>query len=167
MREIAAEVGADVPFFLSKNNRALGTARGDRIEEIDVDLESWYLLVMPDFEISSKEAYDWVDGRAVDGARDITRVLTALKEKDAGTLAGELYNELEGLALRKDRTLSFFKEILVKNGAGAAIISGSGPVLFGIFQNEGEVDEARRSIMKEMVSRPGWRVAVASTLKKQ
>ncbi len=166
LREFAREIGADVPFFLSGASRAVGSGRGDIMEEARASGKIRYLLLLPGFEISAKDAYEWADGRAFDGSGSARGMLDSIENEDLRAASGMVRNDLEGLALSRDTRLGLLRDVMVKNGAYAAAVSGSGPALYGIFGNEGEVTSARKAIMEQTASLPGWRVAVTSTLTK-
>ena len=189
MRALARKIGADVPFFLSKSAWAVGRHIGDRLEKIKTDMKLWHLFVVPPFSVSSKEAYEWRDKagkvlrslwrsrwsrhyarsgstllRKVGEKADISDALDAIRKDDAHSLGRSLYNDLQGLSLARSGLFGEFKELLLDNGACGALISGSGPVLFGIYKEEREVVRSQEKI-ERLIAEKGktWQVLTAAT----
>jgi 4-diphosphocytidyl-2-C-methyl-D-erythritol kinase len=61
-----------------------------------------------------------------------------------------LYNDLEAVSLTMHPELSDFKQLLVKEGALGALMSGSGPTLFGVFADETSARQAKQAILKKV-----------------
>jgi 4-diphosphocytidyl-2-C-methyl-D-erythritol kinase len=163
LMETAGELGADVPFFISDTKWAVGRERGDSIEDIDLRFKLWHILLVPPFVISAKDAYDWADGRDKDGA-DMEDAIAALRSKDVESLGRSLYNDLEELSYEKSRRLRELKNALIEYGAAGAMITGSGPALFGIHKKK-EVMALKESLEDNMQKDcPDWKVFIAATL---
>lgn len=126
MHQLAAELGSDVPFFL-RGGTAWGRGRGDELTTLPDLPEFWVRLVQPDFGLSTAEVYrSW---QGVSGAclRDAE---AALCELDLDKL---MYNDLERPAFALRPALAALKQRLIADGADAALLSGSGSVVFGVY----------------------------------
>lgn len=162
---IARELGADVPFFITDKAWAIGRERGDAIEVVDSAMTLWHMFVIPPFSIMSKDAYRWIDSVKKGDAADFNGMLDAIKVRDIEALGDHLYNDLENLSFERSGLLKELKDILIDSGAKGALISGSGPTLFGIFKGESEVIGSRKMIEERLAAdREGWRIIVAPTL---
>ena len=163
-RSLARRIGADVPFFLSGSAWAVGRDIGDRLENIRTDMKLWHLFVVPPFSVSSKEAYEWLDAAGKKEKADIGGALNAIREDDARSLGKNLFNDLQGLSLARSGVFREFKEVLLDNGACGALISGSGPILFGIYKDEKEVARSQEKI-ERLIAEKGktWQVLTAAT----
>ena len=161
MREIALSLGADVPFFLSwPCSRAEGV--GERLTEMAPPGETWMVVVNPGFEVPTKWVYENLNFRLTKLVNNIT--LPAFtgrtgEEGDAGLMASYLYNDLERVTADRHPLIREIKFRLTERGALGALMSGSGPTVFGIFPDRHAAAQAA-----EAVKEPGWTVAVTRTI---
>ena len=131
LRDVAAGVGADVPFFLS-GGTALGLGRGEEIYPL-VDLPvHWVVLVRPPYGVSTAEAYSWYDEDRAAGIRE-PRELQILPVPWP-TRAAQMINDLEPPVVRRHPEIAALKGALREAGAVAAAMSGSGSAVFGLFR---------------------------------
>jgi 4-diphosphocytidyl-2-C-methyl-D-erythritol kinase len=140
LRELAAALGSDIPFFL-QNQPALATGRGEKIQP----LESFpalhgnaFLLIHPGFGISTPWAYQSLARfpAALNGTPGRARkLISELQTGDLAAARAELFNSLEAPALDKFPVLALYQEFLRENGAQAALMSGSGSTTFAIAEN--------------------------------
>lgn len=140
LHELAAQLGADVPFALT-GGTAIGTGRGDRLSPALATGSFHWVLVVADFGLSTPAVYRELDllreeehgGRAhsaPDGAPAVDdAVLHALRAGDAHRLAAALHNDLGAAACRLQPTLDEVLALGARAGALAGLVSGSGPTL--------------------------------------
>jgi len=154
LQEIGAEVGSDVPFFLARSPAWVG-GRGEIIEPAPSLPFSFYVIVYPDFGVSAAHAYSgW----------DLTRnrkkdIVEGPCSKKVPIQADEFRNDLEPLISAWHPEIHEVREALYGLGAFVAMMSGSGPTVFGIFPDEGLAEEAVRQFKVKsnkgaVVSRP-------------
>lgn len=156
LREIAAAIGADVPFFLS-GGTALGLGRGEEIYPL-VDLPPhWVLIVTPPFGVSTAEAYAWYDEDRAAGLRE-PRELQILPVPWP-TRAAQMINDLEPPVVRRHPEIGTMKTALREGGAMAAAMSGSGSAVFGLFKSRA----AARRLLPPL-SKGGSRAILTRTL---
>lgn len=149
LSRIGAKIGSDVPFFVSQSAYAVGRGRGEVIRPVASKRRFWHVLVKPFFGISTKEAYGEYARLARSRARFLTPpkggvniLVRFLRNTRQNTLPDGFFNSLE-LALNKRVTkISEIKTTLLEQGAAAALLSGSGSTVFGVFWTE---KEARRA----------------------
>jgi 4-diphosphocytidyl-2-C-methyl-D-erythritol kinase len=159
---IAAGLGADVPFFL-RGGTALGIDRGDRLYRLPAFPRSSVVLVLPDFGVSTAEAYRWfADTRRASGAG-----AGAGGESSAGNgalpawwpyPAEETTNDLEPPVVARYPDIGAIKRQLLGAGAAYAAMSGSGSAVFGLFSSQAAAERAARRCARE-----GWRPLVTRT----
>lgn len=130
LEQYAAELGSDCPFFIA-NNPVFAKGRGDVMEEIDLDLSPYYLvLVKPGFSISTKEAYSNVvpskPRMSLKGMIDFSH--HSWKEN--------IRNQFEKTLFPVYPELLEIKEKLYGFGAVYASMSGSGSAMFGLFRGD-------------------------------
>lgn len=139
LNDIAAKIGADVPFFLN-NVPALATGIGEKLQPVSVDFSSWtLLLVCPNTAISTAWAYSAWDTRknlqknAKNTVSELTR--NAQQASNFNSRRWCAVNSFEEVIYPAFPKLSQCKEILLANGAELALLSGSGASIFGLFRN--------------------------------
>ena len=156
LREVAAGIGADVPFFMS-GGTALGLGRGEEIYPL-VDLPAhWIVIVRPPFGVSTAEAYAWYDDDRAAGLRE-PRELQILPVPWP-TRAAQMINDLEPPVLRRHPEIGALKAALREAGAVAAAMSGSGSAVFGLFRSRTAATRLVRPL-----SRGGARAFLTRTL---
>ncbi len=138
MLELAAELGADVPFAFT-GGTAIGTGRGDQLSPALAKGQFQWVLALADFGLSTPAVYSELDNHRDRHAQDIfpaqvapsvdANVLQALRAGDPHMLAECLYNDLQAPALHLEPSLAQTLELGEQNGALAGIVSGSGPTV--------------------------------------
>jgi 4-diphosphocytidyl-2-C-methyl-D-erythritol kinase len=156
LRDVAARIGADVPFFLS-GGTALGLGRGEEIYPL-VDLPvHWVVIVRPPYGVSTAEAYAWYDEDRAAGIRE-PRELQILPVPWP-TRAAQMINDLEPPVVRRHPEIGTLKTALRDAGAVAAAMSGSGSAVFGLFRARATAARVVRPL-----SRGGARATLTRTL---
>lgn len=141
-RRIARGLGADVPFFLNRGT-AIGRGIGDELEPLDRVRPFTVVLVNPNFPVPTALVYKEL---SLSGLRHPVEPFSVLlREGDLHMIARSLFNRLEDVVLRMHPVLHDIKKGLREAGALGAALSGSGPTVFGIAENE---DEGRRIVEK-------------------
>jgi len=145
LREVAATVGADVPFFLS-GGTALGLGRGEEVYPL-VDLSPHFVVIVrPPFGVSTAEAYAWYDEDRGAGVRE-TRELQLLPVPWPSR-AAQMINDLEPPVVRRHQEIGALKQQLRELGATAAAMSGSGSAVFGLFRSRVAAERAVKPLSR-------------------
>jgi 4-diphosphocytidyl-2-C-methyl-D-erythritol kinase len=145
LRNIAAELGADVPFFL-EGGTALGVARGDILFRLPDWPRSWVVLVMPGFGVSTKEAYAWWDRHR--SVRAGTKRAASKGETGNGVPPSELRNDLQEPVAARHREITRLVRRLETLGAAYSAMSGSGSAVFGLFESLSRAESAAGDAQK-------------------
>ncbi|MBE3592107.1 MAG: 4-(cytidine 5'-diphospho)-2-C-methyl-D-erythritol kinase [Thermoanaerobacter sp.] len=132
-KEIALKVGTDVPFCLEGGTK-LAKGIGEIFENLKVPSMS-LLLVKPDIEISTKEIYDRWDRVNFKSHHATFLVAQAIQEGNIYKIAKNIKNDLELVTSRQCEVINQIKEELLKKGALGCVMSGSGPTVYGIFDD--------------------------------
>jgi 4-diphosphocytidyl-2-C-methyl-D-erythritol kinase len=144
LAEVALEVGSDVPFFLGPGP-AWAKGRGERLAPVAVRPLDLVLVwpADPALAIRAGDAYRWLDGERRDPSRArIPRRPVRFSPASAG-------NDLEAPCLARFAPLSTLRGRLVSLGAAVAMMSGSGPTVFGIFGTRRDARRAAATIGRE------------------
>jgi 4-diphosphocytidyl-2-C-methyl-D-erythritol kinase len=157
LTDVAATLGADVPFFLA-GGTALGLGRGDEVYPLADLPRHWIVLLVPGFGVSTADAYNWYDGERDlsrgGGARDPQYVPGPWPSR-----AAQMINDLEAPIARHHPEIDQMRTALRRAGALAAAMSGSGSTVFGLFQKRADALAA-----VEGLSGSGWRVLLTESL---
>jgi 4-diphosphocytidyl-2-C-methyl-D-erythritol kinase len=157
LTDVAAALGADVPFFLA-GGTALGLGRGDEVYPLADLPRHWIVLLVPGFGVSTADAYSWYDGE-----RDLSRGVSAREPQYVPgpwpSRAAQMINDLEAPIARHHPEIDQMRTALRRAGALAAAMSGSGSTVFGLFQKRGEALAA-----VEGLAGSGWRVILTESL---
>ena len=159
LAELGVRLGADVPYCLMG-----GTALSEGIGEVLTPLTPLtgcrFLIVKPRFGVSTKEVYTAYDGLAARVAAgegeiphpDIDGMVEALTEGDPEGVISRLGNVLEYVTVEKHPEILRIEELVKEAGASAAIMTGSGPTVFGMLP-EGKTPDM--DALKEGLSAEG------------
>ncbi len=150
---LGTKIGADVPFFIFQKP-ALAEGIGERLRPVEFPGPIWFLMLIPPFPLSTALAYGTYDRLAFprkepsllrSSFAHIVEILSILR------------NDLEGAAFSIYPQIREGKEELLAKGAQGALMTGSGPVIYGIFPSRAEAERTER-----IVALPrGWKTAVS------
>ncbi len=150
LREIGKTLGADVPFFVSEHAAAWATGIGDILQPAAIMDDCWIVLANPGFAVSTKWVYENFALTTRGNPYKLGRVSrhggSVLPERGAD--AGQLFNDLESVTLPRHPEVGAMKEELLAGGAVAAMMSGSGPTVFGIFHDAKQAVASRDTMLK-------------------
>jgi 4-diphosphocytidyl-2-C-methyl-D-erythritol kinase len=138
LMEIAASLGADVPFFLF-GGRALGIGRGDEIYPLPDVPKLTLLVVSPkDIHVPTPDAYRWLKAPTLTKTRSASKLwkfcsLCWSLPAVAGAQGSGLSNDFERPVFQRHPQLAQIKRALLQRGATEASLAGSGSAVFGVF----------------------------------
>jgi len=146
-RAIGRDLGADVPYFF-EGGTVLGLERGDLLFPLIDRPRAWVVLVLPDFGVSTKDAFAWWDERHRPGARRLQPSVSSRRRaaSDRSAEAFALQNDLEGVVSDRHPAIARIVSRLRSAGATHAAMSGSGSTVFGLFESELAAARAARAI---------------------
>lgn len=140
--DIAADIGADVPFFIA-GGTALGTGAGENIEPVDAMPDCDIVIIKPKTNVSTARAYqdydDFIEAGGT-GARDknVEDMLSALAGGDYKGICAALFNSFEPAIFAKHPEIAAIKQAALNDGADAALMSGSGSTIFALTRDPGK-----------------------------
>ncbi|GAB4336472.1 MAG: 4-(cytidine 5'-diphospho)-2-C-methyl-D-erythritol kinase [Flammeovirgaceae bacterium] len=134
LEKYALLLGSDCPFFI-QNKPVLAEGRGEIFKPISLNLNGKYIiLVFPNFSVSTKEAFSGIKPRVPQ--KSIGEVLN----QSIDTWKNDLYNDFEKSIFPRYPQLSKIKDFFYEKDAIYASMSGSGSTMYGIFDQETELD---------------------------
>jgi len=135
LEEIGGSFGSDVPFCIAGGTR-LATGRGDVLTDLPSLPESYIVICKPPFTCSTPELFGRIKCEKIRARPDTDGILTALDAGDLSGIARRMYNVFEDVLPRGERDIADIKYALLDNGALGAVMTGSGPAVFGLFDDE-------------------------------
>jgi 4-diphosphocytidyl-2-C-methyl-D-erythritol kinase len=140
LREMAAELGSDVPFFI-EGGTALCTGRGEVVKPLPAAPRLAGILASPDVCFKTSEMYSLLSAEDSHGP-DVSEMLSSIASGDVSSLCSALFNSFERVAFQKAPELAALKSTLEKLGSTRVILCGSGPTLLGIFPTLAQAEAA-------------------------
>ncbi len=131
--EIGATIGADVPFFAVDYSAAVARGIGERLSAVP-DVEGfWILLVNPGIRVSTRTVFE----NYALTTQSKNSKLTCFDKSGLNTFCcAQMHNDLEAVTIASHPVIDTIKHSLIEDGAAAAMMSGSGPTVFGLFSTE-------------------------------
>lgn len=145
---LGEELGADVPYCIN-GGTALCEGIGEKITPLKPFKNYIVLLVKPPFAVSTKEVYKEFE---IDKAKIHPRteeIISAMNKGDINYVSNNMKNLLENVTLRKHKEISDIKWFMKKKGALGAMMSGSGPSVFGFFDDMLKVQKCYDEMKKQ------------------
>ncbi len=134
LARLAAQLGSDVPFFLTAP-RAFGKGRGDEMSAIQTVGKFKVLLVYPGFPIATPWVYQNLNLKLTNPQNNISILKKFLSESQVAELGKHLFNDLEPVVVQRYPEIQAIKEDLLHSGAEGSLLSGSGSTVFAIYDN--------------------------------
>ncbi len=138
--ELGARLGADVPFCIM-GGTCLCQGVGEILTPISSFKDKLMVCAIDSSSVSTPRAYAMLDekyGTNASRSSDIDAFLTCVKNNNFKGVCSSLFNKFESVIIPTNPSISKIKELLVENGALCALMSGSGPSVFGIFESEAD-----------------------------
>lgn len=158
LMEIGRLLGADFGFLISDRNAAVATGIGDQLHEADTVDQFYYLLVNPGIKVATKWVYD--NYRLTkDGDKFI--LCGSQTNEDVVFTPEDLHNDLEQVTIPRYPVIGRIKKQLLDEGASGALMSGSGPTVFGLFEDLNVAQAAHGSLTRRFTAQAGCTVLLA------
>lgn len=135
---LGAGIGSDVPFFILKGS-ALASGRGEILKRVKLPRYD-YVLVNPGFHVSTAWAYTNLD--LTKKTEDNILLYSEGPLDPELDIRDFLHNDLEAVTAARYPEITAIKRALVEEGALGSLMSGSGPTVFGVFQDAGKAEAA-------------------------
>ncbi|KAB0664727.1 4-(cytidine 5'-diphospho)-2-C-methyl-D-erythritol kinase [Oryzomonas japonica] len=154
LMEIGLTLGADVPFFVFQKP-ALAEGVGEQLAPMPAMPPVWVLLVNPGVHVSTAWVYRSLQLTNRDGLAKLPELFRSIED-----ICSIFSNDLESVTIPAFPVIAEIKEIMLREGAAGAMMSGSGPTVFGLFRDRESAERARTVLTADT----GWFAAVAETI---
>ena len=149
LEKIGLKLGADVPFCIN-GGAVLASGIGEELTPIKgLTKDVCILVCKPDLFVSTKEVYECIDSKDIDKRPNNKFLIECLKNEDTRQLAENMFNVLEGVTMDKHPVIQQIKDIMTNNRALGAMMSGSGPTVFGLYENREDAVKCKSILEKQ------------------
>ena len=151
MCALGSAIGADIPFCIMKGT-CICEGIGEKITRLPTLSGVDIVCAIDSSSVSTPRAFSMLDakyGTDCTDSRDITKLLNAIKSRDVMGISSNLYNKFEDVIVPENENIELIKSLFNKNGALSALMSGSGPSVFGIFLNENDAEKAKAALLEK------------------
>lgn len=135
------KLGADVPYCVMRGT-ALAEGIGEKLTALPPMVKCPVLIAKPQISVSTKFVYENLKLNEQTVHPDIDRLVEDIRVKDLHAIAGDMGNVLETVTIPNYPIIGEIKDHMMEHGAINSMMSGSGPTVFGLFDNEHVAAEA-------------------------
>jgi 4-diphosphocytidyl-2-C-methyl-D-erythritol kinase len=132
LMELGVQIGADVPYCIMRGT-ALAEGIGEKLTSLPPMVKCPVVIAKPQVSVSTKYVYENLKLDEHTQHPDIDALIQNIRTKDLPAIAGSMGNLLETITAKKYPEIEKIKELMRENGALNAMMSGSGPTVFGLF----------------------------------
>lgn len=141
LMDIGVTLGADVPYCLI-GGTALSEGIGEKLTSLPPFPDSNILIVKPNINVSTKKIYGNFDLSKVENHPNIDGIITGIKDNNLQEATNHFANVLETVTVKMHPKINIIKETMLNQGALTSLMSGSGPTVFGIFDDNKKAQDA-------------------------
>lgn len=147
LMERAVRIGADVPYCIMRGT-ALAEGIGEKLTPLSAMPEGYVLIGKPGINVSTKTAYENLKLDAVEKRPDIDGMIQDIQNKDLYSMTEKMVNVFELGLMEKYPVIREIRDFMEERGALKAMMSGSGPTVFGIFDSKEKMNAAAAALRK-------------------
>lgn len=160
LMERGVRIGADVPYCIMRGT-ALAEGIGEKLTRLP-DLPFCYILIgKPGISVSTKMAYENLHLDTISHHPDIDGMIEDIQKGDLYAMAEKMENVFEPGIIAQYPIIQEIKDIMQEYGAIKAMMSGSGPTVFGIFDQKKQLIEAARQLKRSRMAKTVFATRVA------
>lgn len=145
-------LGADVPYCIMRGT-ALAEGIGEKLTRLPAMPKCHILIAKPPISVSTKIVYEKLDACEIVEHPDIDGIMEGLREKDIARVAGSMGNVLESVTEKQYPVITQIKEEMLHGGAMNAMMSGSGPTVFGLFKDRSAAKKTAEQIRQKELAK--------------
>ena len=149
LQALGVGLGADIPYCLA-GGTMLSEGIGEILTPLPAPPAAHLVIAKPDINVSTAFVYGNLHADRLAWHPDIDGMIAALQKGDLDGITGRLGNVLETVTVKAHPVIEQIKELLRKQGAENALMSGSGPTVFGIFKEKETAAVERGRLAKQI-----------------
>ncbi len=160
------KLGADVPYCIMRGT-VLAEGIGEELKVLPPMPKCAVLIAKPPVSVSTKTVYEALDSREIASHPDIDGIIDGLETGDLRKIAGCMGNVLEDVTIPMHPVIEEIKQVMKDAGAAGAMMSGSGPTVFGLFESRARAKEAQKIIREKALTRQVYVTNIHSVRRNQ
>ena len=164
LMERGVQIGADVPYCIMRGT-ALAEGIGEALSPLPPMVKCPVLIAKPSISVSTKFVYQNLKLDDTTFHPDIDRLIDDIKAKNLHDIAAHMGNVLETVTIPNYPVIDEIKKHMLSNGAVGAMMSGSGPTVFGLFDNEDTAKKAYKAMRSSHLARQVYLTSVYNNRK--
>ena len=152
LMERGVKLGADVPYCIMRGT-VLAEGIGEELTPLPAMPKCHVLLAKPPISVSTQKVYEKLDAQEVTEHPDIDGILLGLQTGDLKKITSSMGNVLENVTITEYPQIERIKDVMKEEGALNAMMSGSGPTVFGIYDDKMLARRAAARIREEQLAK--------------
>ena len=152
LMERGVKLGADVPYCIMRGT-VLAEGIGEELTPLPAMPKCHVLLAKPPISVSTQKVYEKLDAQEVTKHPDIDGILLGLQTGDLEKITSSMGNVLENVTITEYPQIERIKDVMKEEGALNAMMSGSGPTVFGIYDDKILARRAAARIREEQLAK--------------
>ena len=165
LMERGVKIGADVPYCVMRGT-ALAEGIGEKLTKLPPMVKCPVLIAKPQINVSTKFVYENLKLDADTEHPDIDRLVADIREKNLTKIAADMGNVLETVTIPAYPVIADIKENMLQNGAVNALMSGSGPTVFGLFEKEADAVQAYEAMKRSGLAKQIYLTSIYNNARK-
>lgn len=159
LMERGVTLGADVPYCILRGT-VLAEGIGEKLTPLPAMPKCYVLLAKPPISVSTKAVYEKLDSHEIAEHPNIDGIIGGLKRQNLDEVAAGMGNVLEKVTIEEYPVIDKIKSVMCREGALNAMMSGSGPTVFGIFEDKNRARAAAQKIKETQLTKQVYVVNV-------
>lgn len=152
LMERGVKLGADVPYCIMRGT-VLAEGIGEELTVLPAMPKCTVLVAKPAISVSTKVVYEALDSKEIVSHPDIDALLEGLEKGSLRRIAAAMGNVLEDVTIPMYPVIEEIKNAMKEEGALNAMMSGSGPTVFGLFENKAQARKAQEKIREKALAK--------------
>lgn len=147
LQKQGVKIGADVPYCIMRGT-ALAEGIGEKLTKLPAAPNCYVVIAKPGISVSTKFVYDNLHANELEYHPDIDGMIEQIEQGNLHGMAEKMGNVLETVTIKEYPVIEDIKNVMKENGAINAMMSGSGPTVFGLFDTEQAAKQAYEALEK-------------------
>ena len=162
LMERGVRLGADVPYCIMRGT-ALAEGIGEVLSPLPPLPKCHILVAKPGISVSTKVVYEKLDSKPIEEHPDIDSIIKGLEKEDLAQVANSMGNVLERVTIEDYPVIEEIKNVMKEAGALSSMMSGSGPTVFGLFEDRAAAKKAQEILRKKNLAKQIYLTKVHNT----
>lgn len=162
LMERGVNLGADVPYCVMRGT-VLAEGIGEELTRLSALPKCYILIAKPGISVSTRTVYEKLDALSITEHPDIDGVIKGLENQDLKAIASSMGNVLEQVTVDAYPIIEKIKDVMKEQGALNAMMSGSGPTVFGVFEDRQIAKKAHRRLKELKIAKQVYLANVHNT----